>query len=83
MGDDNIAAKELKMAGPSTAPGLIRVIDKCLQDRKYPKQWKKVRLKSVYKKGPKTERGNYRPISLLSIPGKILKDDRVFCYCAS
>ena len=72
-GDDNIAAKELKIAGLSAAPGLTRVIDKSLQDRKYPKQRKKARLKSVFKKGPKTERGNYRPISLLSIPGKILE----------
>ena len=38
MGDDNIAAKELKIAGPSAVPGLTRVIDKSLQDRKYPKQ---------------------------------------------
>ena len=71
-GDDNIAAKELKIAGPSAAPGLTRIINKSLQDRKYPKQWHKARLKSVFKKCPKTERGNYRPISLLSIPGKIL-----------
>ena len=49
MGDDNIAAKELKIAGPSAVPGLTRVIDKSLQDRKYPKQWKKARLKSVFK----------------------------------
>ena len=48
MGDDNIAAKELKIAGPSAAPGLTRVIDKSLQDRKYPKQWKKARLKSIF-----------------------------------
>ena len=42
MGDDNIAAKELKIAGPSAAPGLTRGIDKSLQYRKYPKQWKKL-----------------------------------------
>ena len=28
IGDDNIAAKELKITGPSAAPGLARVIDK-------------------------------------------------------
>ena len=33
----------------------------------------KTRLKSVFKKGPKTERGNFKPISLLNIPGKILE----------
>ena len=55
MGDDNIAAKELKIADPSAAPGLTRAIDKSLQDRKYPKQWKKPRLKGLFKKGPKTE----------------------------
>ena len=38
MGDDNIAAKEHKIAGPSAAPGLTRVIDKSLQDRKYSKR---------------------------------------------
>ena len=48
MGDDNIAAKELKIVCQSAALGLTRVIDKSLQDRKYPKQWRKARLKSVF-----------------------------------
>ena len=42
MGDDDIAAKKFKIAGPLAAPGLTGVIDKSLQGRKYPKQWKKL-----------------------------------------
>ena len=66
--NDDIAAKGLKIAGLSAAPGLTRVIDRSLP----------ARLKSVSKKGPKIEPGTYRPICLPSIPGKILDRQHSF-----
>ena len=35
--------------------------------------WKKARLIPIYKAGIRTERGNYRPISILSILSKLLE----------
>ena len=36
-------------------------------------QWKKAHLCPVFKKDDPTDRNNYRPISLLSVPSKILE----------
>jgi hypothetical protein len=36
-------------------------------------QWKKARLCPVYKKDDETDRSNYRPISLLSVPSRVLE----------
>ena len=36
-------------------------------------QWKTARVNPVFKKDDETEIGNYRPLSLLSVPSKILE----------
>ena len=38
-----------------------------------PHQWKTANISPIHKKGPKEEPSNYRPISLTSIPCKILE----------
>jgi retron-type reverse transcriptase len=38
-----------------------------------PKDWKKAKVVPIYKKGQKSEPGNYRPVSLTSVPCKILE----------
>ena len=35
--------------------------------------WKRANVIPIYKKGPKEEPGNYRPISFNSLPGKVIK----------
>ena len=35
--------------------------------------WKTSRMHTVYKKGDSTDKSNYRPLQMLSIPSKILK----------
>ena len=42
-------------------------------DRKFPARYKMAKLKMTFKAGQKTERGNYRPLSMLSIPSKLLE----------
>ena len=37
--------------------------------------WKTARLAPIYKKDGETDIGNYRPVSLLSVPGKIMKSE--------
>ena len=38
-----------------------------------PKDWRKANLTFIFKKGKKDNLGNYRPVSLISVSGKILE----------
>ena len=38
-----------------------------------PSDWKKANVTPLYKKGSKKEPGNYRPVSLTSIPDRVLE----------
>ena len=38
-----------------------------------PEDWRRAKVVPIFKKGKKEEPGNYRPVSLTSIPGKILE----------
>ncbi|GAB0188304.1 mitochondrial enolase superfamily member 1 [Grus japonensis] len=38
-----------------------------------PEDWRKANVTPVFKKGKKEDPGNYRPISLTSIPGKVVE----------
>ena len=70
-GHDNISSKDLHLVGDSLSKGSNIVIRNSVQKTQYPAQWQVSKVRAVPKKGDKLERGNYRPISLLSIPSKI------------
>ncbi|KGL80704.1 hypothetical protein N309_05451, partial [Tinamus guttatus] len=38
-----------------------------------PEDWKKAKVTPVFKKGKREEPGNYRPVSLTSVPGKVME----------
>jgi len=38
-----------------------------------PKDWRKASVTPVFKKGKKEDPGNHRPVSLTSIPGKVME----------
>ena len=72
-GPNGITSSELKIAGKFAAVSLKSVMRKSINDGKFPDQWKTSRVRAFYKKGNTLERGNFRSISLLDIPGKILE----------
>ena len=52
---------------------IYTVFSKSLQEGTVPDDWKLANVTSIYKKGPKSDPGNYRPVSLTSILCKLLE----------
>ena len=72
-GPDNISPKLLKLAGDAIVPSLFSLFRLSLNTSRVFTSWKTARLTPVYKKDDETDCCNYRPISLLSVPSKILE----------
>ena len=72
-GLDDVTSNDLKLHEESTITGLHEVVKCSFLSGKFPGEWKKAKVTSIYKKGSKSNCSNYRPISLLSIPSKIVE----------
>ena len=73
-GPDHVSPRDLSMIGDSIIHSLLPIFRKSVNDASFPSGWKLSRVNPIFKKGSSTDVNNYRPISLLSIPGKILED---------
>lgn len=72
-GPDSIPARLLKTAADELAPGLAHLFQISVDNGKIPLDWKTALVTPVFKKGNRSDPGNYRPISLTSIACKILE----------
>ena len=70
-GGDGIPAEVWKHGGDNLFSRLHQLITKAWEVGSVPQAWKDASIVTVYKKCDRTECGNYRGISLLSIAGKI------------
>ena len=73
MGPDGVPARLLKSAGTSIAPLLTSVFGHSAEACKPPDQWKIARVSAAFKKGREKDRTCYRPLSMLSIPSKLME----------
>ena len=72
-GPDQIHPRVLKeVSGPISVP-LSQIFRKSLENGRLPEQWKEANVTPIFKKGSRKEPGNYRPISLTSVPGKVME----------
>ena len=72
-GPDGLHPKVLKeMSGILDLP-LTILFNKSLKEGELPDDWTTADVIAIFKKGSKLEAGNYRPVSLTSIPCKVLE----------
>ncbi|KAK4811079.1 hypothetical protein QYF61_016365 [Mycteria americana] len=72
MGPDGIHPRVLKELANVTAAPLSIIYQRSWESGEVPADWKLANVIPIYKKGMREDPGNYRPVSLNSVPRKIM-----------
>ena len=72
-GPDCITATILKTCAEQVAPLLQQIFHKSLDTGELPLDWQKANVTPIFKTGNRSDPANYRPVSLTSIPCKMLE----------
>jgi Reverse transcriptase (RNA-dependent DNA polymerase)/Endonuclease-reverse transcriptase len=72
-GPDNIHPKLLVECAEELAEPLCLIFRRSLSNNEVPADWKTATVAPIFKKGKRTDPGNYRPVSLTSVPCKVLE----------
>jgi hypothetical protein len=72
-GPDGIHPMLLKECASTVAEPLSIIFKNSFESGTLPSDWKTAQVAPIFKKGAKTDRANYRPVSLTSVPCKVME----------
>ena len=73
MGPDRMRPCVLRELAEVVAELLSIIFERSWQMGEVPKDWRIANVTPIFKKGKKEDPGSYRPVSLTSIPGKVME----------
>ena len=73
FGIDNISSYFMKLALPYIENSLAFLFNTSIETSQFPDSWKVARITPIFKDGDKTEKSNYRPISVLPVISKLFE----------
>ena len=65
IGPDKVSSFFIKIAAPIIPKSLVNIYNTFVGSGIFPKDWKIAKVAPIYKRGSKSEMGNYRPVSVL------------------